>query len=524
MKIRYNFWSPLDEQFNYFIDNEEYFFKTTLISPDGNIVPLTKTAIMELKLVDSIFVPHIHGTVILTNREDSLERFVLPPTDEEFTNSTGTFLGYTVRGDARDLLRLEIVPLEKNRYEFFAKEDIEYNKIYTITNMFCLGNEEPLQYNGEVAKKYDIIDFDKQILSERRSYFSTVELLKDLPDVTQLSNKGREVETGKCINLLIRKGLNDEEAINDEIDTDIETVTIPYFEDGTSKINYSSPAQNSTYDDIMYILKRHTSSSGSDEYSFLQKENYTGEYTLQGSSIYFQKAYEKDTKLPGPYFLENLVITGSSKKGSSPIEIEPKKPLKAAEFGEKGDIIEYDFFNTSGSNWQNLINTHIVHSYDNLKKSFDMEAEGGYILNAKDQFKRDYVDVMRGKNDEPYPNFITDIMQKDNFNYTNVFSEYFDNDEIIRSYGVNALLKDALITNLGVEIIVKGQVYRKAGRFFSIDRSGDYIESKFDNKLLGIYFLASVEHIFQNDNEYFNKLIGFKTYHWEDPDLTEDTV
>jgi hypothetical protein len=114
-------------------------------------------------------------------------------------------------------------------------------------------------------------------------------------------------------------------------------------------------------------------------------------------------------------------------------------------------------------------------------------------------------------------------MQRDNLNFINVYSEYGDSSIIRKSYGINKLLKNALITNMGVEIIVKGQLQRKSGRFFSLDRADDYIENTFDNKLLGIYFILDVEHFFDKNN-YYNRIIATKTYHFDDPRFFEERI
>ena len=108
--------------------------------------------------------------------------------------------------------------------------------------------------------------------------------------------------------------------------------------------------------------------------------------------------------------------------------------------------------------------------------------------------------------------------------YDNIFSEYGDNPEILKAYGVNRLLKNALLTNMGIELTVKGQLQRKSGRFFSIDRAGDYIDNPYDNKLLGMYFIIDVQHLFVDDTTYLNKIIGVKTYHYENPKYKEGVV
>ena len=115
-------------------------------------------------------------------------------------------------------------------------------------------------------------------------------------------------------------------------------------------------------------------------------------------------------------------------------------------------------------------------------------------------------------------------MQTDNFSYDNEFSEYGDNIDIEKAYGVNKIMQNALVTNIGAEILIKGQLSRKSGSFISIERSGDYIDNKFDNKFLGIYFILEVQHEFINDTEYYNKLILVKTYHFSDPKIKENLI
>jgi len=130
---------------------------------------------------------------------------------------------------------------------------------------------------------------------------------------------------------------------------------------------------------------------------------------------------------------------------------------------------------------------------------------------------------MKGKDNRPYPNLIINNTQKNNLNFDNKFLIYeSDNDFLKLAVGRNEILKNALKLNIGVELIVQGGFQRQAGRFISIDRTGNYIDNDFDNKFLGLYFIVSVEHIFVNDDTYNNKIIAIKTYHYTDPKINEN--
>jgi hypothetical protein len=522
--MRYTDDTTYDDRFSYIIDNEKYIFKATLFNPDGDLLTLTKSVVLELNIFDNIFEPWLKGTIILDNTEDALERFVAPPNESEFNSNAQSIKGYTVRGDGRDILKIEILPIDGSRSDYNTGND-KYNKIFAFKYVFCLEDEESMDYDGKSAKKYAIMDYDLEILKERKVFFTSSDVLdKNSSDVTQLSNKDREVPTGECMKYILQKALNDKLAIYSQTNIDNGNEITPFFESGISKIFYSSPAENNTFDDLSYILNRHVSSGTKNDFSFLKKENYTGEYTLKGAFDIFKNAYDPNTGRTGPRFLENFTITGSSHESASIIEKEQKKPDNALEFGEKSEVLDYKFFNTSPRIRRDKIKSHITHSYDFNKKEFNIDMIDGNIENVRDVFANNYVAVMKGKDRSPYPNFIINGMQRDNLTYENKFSEYGDNPTIRKATGINKLLKNALVTNMGVELTVKGQLQRKSGRFFSIDRAGDYIDNSYDNKLLGIYFILDVQHLFVNDNQYLNKLIAVKTYHFDNPKYKEISI
>jgi hypothetical protein len=130
---------------------------------------------------------------------------------------------------------------------------------------------------------------------------------------------------------------------------------------------------------------------------------------------------------------------------------------------------------------------------------------------------------MKGKDNRPSPNFIINETQKNIQNFDNVFLPYEEDNDFLRlSLGRNRVLKNALKLNLGVEVLVQGGLQRGAGKFISIDRKGTYIDNDFDNKFLGIYFILSVDHFFVNEDQFYNKILAVKTYHYVDPKINEN--
>ena len=523
--MRFDFDTVYEDQFSYLIDGQKYLFKATLFNPDGDNLTLTKAQVKEIKLYDNIFDPWVKGEITIDNTEQSLERFRANPVDKELQPDATDIKGYTMRGDGRDVVKIEIIPLDSNN-EDYDEQGEEFNKLFGLRYFFSIENETPVELDDVDCIKYTINDYDLEILSERKAFFSSAQLTDttNTDHLNQLSNKDREAPTGKCLREILKKGLGDTTAIFSKIDPETKEQVTPNFEDGSSTIFYSSPAPACAYDDLMYVLKRHVSGSSTQDFSFLKKENHSGEYVLESASEKFSQAFNSSTDVGGKLFIENFTITGLGAQDSNIIEVEKKSPSASLEFGEKSDIIKYKFFNTSGKLYKSKIKTEAVHSYSFKDKKFNIDLVDGNILKGKEKFAENFVDGMKGKDGTPTPNLPLTRMQTQNLTFNNTFSEYGDNPDIRKAYGINKLLKNALVTNMGIEIIVKGQLLRRSGTFFSIDRVGDYIENPFDNKMLGIYFIAEVQHEFVNDTEYYNRIIGLKTYHFDDPKFQEDTV
>lgn len=510
------------EKFVYQIDKKSYYFRATLINPDGSITDLKKGAIKELKIIDNLFNPFTNGYIVIDDTNNALERYVEDPISNEFTPSNRPFVGYNVRGDNRDIILLNIFPLIYKDKSYIQPPEA-FLKFSSYKISYFLSNETTVIKDGISCKKYDLIDMDEALLKSTKLFFSSTSLL-DSKNVCDLTNNERSINTGTIIKGILKQGLGGDDIVASETKTvdGVVTKVDVNFEKGSSNLFYSSPADNSAYDDLMYVYNLHVSSESIQDFAFLNKDNYTGEYTLEGCTSVFSKAYKNNEG--GEYFLETLTL-GGGQDVNSLVQNESKSPANTVKLGEMGDIIQAKFFNTSGNDIENKIRSILVHSYNFYNKSFLIDSFDGNIENIKKDFTKSYVSTMKGKQDNPAPNFIITNNKKQNYNYENVFTIYnLDDDFIKLAVGKNKILRNALTLNLGVEIIVEGGLHRHAGKFFSIDRTESYIDNKFDNKFLGIYIILEVHQYFDNDNIYRNKIIGVKTYHYEDPKFNENVV
>jgi hypothetical protein len=163
----------------------------------------------------------------------------------------------------------------------------------------------------------------------------------------------------------------------------------------------------------------------------------------------------------------------------------------------------------------------MVHEYDFENKTFNIFQKESNIVNAKEKFNSYYVKNMKGQK-KPYPSLITTNLKKLNLNYENVYNLYGGNGDITLSTGLNKLLKSSIIANIGIEVQLKGQMFRRSGKFISIDRDSLDPKNKFDDRFLGTYFIINVEHTFLKDDLYINKIHAVKTYYFDNLLFNED--
>ena len=518
------------EQANYnnfqvVINKKNYLFRATFANADGYYVSFQKDAILDLKIFDIIYTPFMGGHIVIDNTEDVIERYKLSQINKEFVNSNAPdIVGYRTRGDGRDLLYLTMIPLDPTqdpKQSPYNQNNLNYNKVFSLQYIFVLSDEVDVETTTGKAKKYTLEDLDYVILKEKKIFFSSTSLLPS-KQISFYNDLNRRSLTGDCMKYILQKGLNAPGAVYSTLSGN--TTVTPSFESGASKIFYSSPNDYTAYDDLMYIYNFHVTNDAGKDFSFLLKDNFTGEYTLESASSIFSKAYNKEADSGSQYYVENLTIAGSQTSTSNIIQNDIKKPLYAIEFGETSDIQEVKFFNTPGLEFQNKIKTILVHNYDFDDGTFNVNSVDGDSENVKKDFSNLYVQPMKGKNNLPSPHFILNNTQKTNQNFENHFLIYNqDNDLLKKAVGRNELLKRALKLNLGVEITLQGGFQRKAGKFISVDRTGNYIDNDFDSKFLGIYFILQVDHQFIGNDQYINKILAVKTYHFTDPQYNENT-
>lgn len=506
---------------SYKIDGQFYYIKAVLLNPDGDRLDLTKNSLYNISLTDNLFDPFLKAEILVYNDNHTIERTT--PTSLNSQN------GFTFRGDGRDVLFLEIIPLKSTKEEYKLEEALEYNTVFSLRNSFTVIEDTDIVIEGVLYKKLKLYDLDKRKLLEKNIHFNSVDTINFTNNnklsgisVYNLDNDERGNNTGTMIRELLKFALvqNDSDIFyTSRSSNDSNEINYIDFENGSTKVNYSSNSYKKAYDDLNYLYDLHNTNLASGDSSVLKKDYFTGKYTLINIKSFFDRAYNKRKDEAGPYLIEKINISGSGNLKTD--KTGKKNPKNTPEFNEKSQALNVKFFNTSFDILNEKVNTKIVHEYDFENKKFNVLQSESNIINAKSKFKEYYVDNMKGLK-QPYPSQITTNLKKLNYNYEDIYNLYSDNPGVRKSKGLDRLLKSTIVSNLGIEVQLKGQLFRRSGKFISIDRNNFEPKNKFDDRFLGIYFIINVDHTFIKDDLYINKIYAVKTYYFDNLNFNEN--
>jgi hypothetical protein len=503
------------------IDDRYFAFRAIIFNDDGLAVRIRRGTIQELVLVDDLTEWHHRGHMIIQNPDEALER----TTQQTLKTHIADMSSYRIRGDGRDYLYLEFAPLDGDQIE---SGDIVKNDVYAIRHMYTIHTIEDLpttQFGDQdhrpenKTKKFTFHTYDYQLLLERNAFYSTGKFNKKNHDtiltspLTQMSDKDRERHTGDILKDIISSTLP-------EVNTKFSTS----FDKGITKLFYTSPAGTKAVDDINNILQSHLSATN--ERCILRQERTSNEWTLLPVSEYYKNALDgKDSA--GPWLRERLTLgmqmTTGDKSDSSRESRTPQGGVTISSnlhFPDLSVVDQYLFFDTEALDTQGLLSTRPVHYKDTRTGKFKIAQAGNEILSVRDDFQSLYIDNLPGTGKGgPHNNIIVDDTRKENKNI-NVTHSNTSDDVRAQIPGKSNMMVDALFKGNMMTFTVKGDTTRKAGRFFSLDRSGPFIESDYDDKILGIYLTTVVVHRLTPFG-YTNEITGIKPYSYKDMKFNE---
>jgi hypothetical protein len=526
---------------NFRIDNIEYKYYVYLLNGDGQYLGLTSDSIELLNIKDNILEMAASGTCVIRNDNDSIERSNFNSQMNQSENyfqrqpkqGSETIIDeYFFRNDCRDFLVVYIRPILN---DLLNEEDLD--KVKPSSTLFytfsILENEDVAADGGDDVrfKKLTLIDNDLEILREKNLFFSSSKIIKD-QNLTQKDDNERSVLTGLILKDLIIQGL-DTGSSGENTEQNGSVIDEDLFSIGTSPLFYSSPGEYNVLNDIDYVLQRHTSAAPPHDPCLLRKDRYSQKYTLISYKDYFKNAIfqSKNGSAGGLLHTETIYLSDESLSiDSENVKVKQRSPLTPfnnLSFNEFSMVNSYNFFNMSGLDTQTKLVTTAVHSYQLSDKQFQIDLTNNNISTT---MKTYYEYFVKGQKEYPlfvsgntiYSNTFVNQFRKNNLNYKNIFSINDSEPDQRLGLGRNNVLKNAIFLNNAIELDLKGLTFRSSGKFFSFDRKNGAIESKYDDKVFGTYFAVQVDHTFSKNN-YNNKVIGIKTYLFDNPMLKEVT-
>jgi hypothetical protein len=499
------------------INNNPYLFNVRLLSSDDRLQPLKIGSINSLVLEESFTNFYSKGYLILNNTFDAVERLADLENDNNLkTNTTGSFTpdrGFIFKGDSRDLLLVDILP-KLNESEFSEKftDETRNNNAFKISQLFVIYNTEEIEGEnpGQKFKKLYFHDWTYNMLVEKNSYFNTASFV-DSENITNVSNNERSLKTGLAIKYFLNEFFNkDQDTVSFSDD----------FDEGSREIFFSSPARFKGIDTLAYILDRHISDENSNfDRAFLRLRRDKYEFSLISLKNIFYNSLKQNTDnnsvdiAGGSRYLETfklgLYSNADQQYYLTPGNYTPKISLFLDKYGTINNMV---CDSMPGMYSQQTICTTAVHSYSEEEKLFAIDYENNDIQNITKVYIENYVDPFKqlSRAGSAFPNFFPGQNRLQQKNIKNVFSNIEDKDQRL-SDGRNKVLFNTIFLNNTISFKVPGSTHRTAGVFIGIDRDGSIIYSDFDSKMLGVYFVVEVKHIFKG-NEYFNELRCVKTY------------
>jgi len=493
-------------------DKSEYIFCVVLISGEGPFLNLTTESVVGLNINDNLTKFTHTGELVILNDNDTIERAYNNPGESYTTRQKDldqTNLEFFFRGDGRDLVLVLITPRDS---DVSNEQDIpSINNPFTLKFLFSVVNiSDEITASGKKLKILALQDLDERILHEKNLDFSTTTLIPD-KNVANLNNIDRGVLTGTIIKHILSLTLTQNGSITNT--NEIKYADNDAWDDGASTFFYSSPAPYNAYQDLYYVLQRHVSREKFDPCILRKERNNT--WSLMGLSNYFKYSYNKTTDGAGILHIEKFLLqsVGESvnvvlKKTRTPTNI-----INNTGFLNSSYISNFRLYYSDATHLQDNILTHIVHSYNLNDKQFNIDLARNNVESVLQTYDDLYVKPLKGENNQPAPNFYINLIRKNNKNVKNVFTLVDYSIDQRLNWGRNLALLNALYKNLTIEFTIQGVTTRQAGRFISIDRDDALPSSKFDDRLLGIWFIVNVEHIFTS-NSYQNKIIAVKTYNF----------
>ena len=528
--------------------------------------PINPNGIVNLNIEDTVADWIVRGSLTFFYNPEAGPKIVNPATGNTSKattniNSERSKPFYNFRNDGYDLLRIRIKPnlKDSNLPDTFK---ISNNVLWTLSYLFSIYDAEdvdlpPGAQNQASAsiKCLKIFFWDvwyQKMITNTLQYSTALSQRAELDP--QYNNLG-VLPTGQAMKEIIDLSLSQNSSQQGYTDLVIPdpVLKINYqptaesseeWDQGEAKIFYTTPANTTAYESLMYIYDKHVSTEkislppkvsaprggtkgdSINDFDILIKErgpteNDTGYLSLKSVSSYFQKAGNAAT-IPGEYQMEHFFLQGYTDTKKS-----PTKTLRAPIGADDSDTIDfkslkygtisnYRFVDISAlTNSTSFVNSP-VYSFDFTNRKFNIEFEKNSAQTAREFIQKKYINELYKNNRATADKLFLINLNKDKEakNTKPVFSLYGDNPVIRQHAGLQKLLYVGLFQNAAINFRTLGLTSRETGRFIAIDRTEGVEPGDFEDKFYGQWFVINVKHIIETEF-YYNDITAIKIHRFQ---------
>ena len=516
----------------------------------NKVYPINPAAVMELKLINNLGDWVVEGSMIFMYMvEDAIsdQHLTLAQSFMSFIagalENSETMNAYQFRGDGYDLLRVSIIPIT-NGGEAESGDSLhiqEGDPKWCISHLFSIyemedindvpGMKGPMAAYMKCVKIY-FRDVRQHILQTTNLEYSTA-YSPDTDNSTMLAKEGA-LETGKAIVEVWNKSVGEPAAGGlEEL-----KITIPNpeeWDEGSTKIFYTSPASASAADDIEYLLAHHASKEpleGAEvdtihDMCLLTTQHPTSpelleELTLVPLTKIFKKATEGDQA--GELQLEHFFVTSQSQQGNSvnlgfksPFSDDTNRDLKTFKYGQ---IISYSFVDMTPHLNSSSFTSAPLYSVDVGKRMFKVKFEKNDILTVRKLITENYIKPLFKGTANSEKLFITTLHQtKKAYNMFPTFTLNGDDvnwGELLRQKNsLHSLMYTGLFQSTCICFKTFGLTLRSPGTFIAIDKTDGSTDTDYNNKLYGQWFVVRVDHVFEAGS-FMNAIYAVKIHRFKE--------
>ena len=500
---------PVSRELANFSDGRKFNFSCTLTNGE-TMLRIPKDAISELIIEDTAVNWFARGYIDVKNPDGALENSLI-----EIQNSSRDT--YVFRNDAKDFLSLYMMP---NISDNATETDDPQDDFHMINYLFAVYSVKDMITGDDTTsktKRLYFIDARQQSITNHNNSFTTSAYLTGA--AAHLPDEDRKFPTGQVIQWLLDETLPGVQKF------------APSWEMGVSMTDYTSPANNTTMDDLQHLVSIHVSDNDTNNTaSILHLDRTTSTWSLLPISTIFQNAVTRVDKgkttvyIPGMFQTEQFTVgsdTSSEEMNMLNTDYKTRVPHTGDIYinynlGTDSCIQNYRFVEMHGDLNQKLLNTRPVHQYNNTTKRFTIDMVDSNTSSITHHLKHDVLGSMMVdttiQNDTPMS------VNVDHHRFQNLTIQHIhtwdDDRSAILSTGRNQAVKDLMMQSNAIEFTVPGQPARRSCRFISVAHSDNSAQStRYNDKVDGQYFTIAVIHKIKN-NMYTNKVIGIKPYNF----------